>query len=138
MEGGANTEDLKTIGAITAIAGPIALFIWGEFRPRKPRKGSEYNEVRIVTPVKAPPKKPVKPAQKPTEKPIKPIKPSPSPDTIKAMHIQADAERAIAEALQRRADREPDAVKRARVERQVANSWLRFNKILDQIDKLTS
>ena len=130
-------EDFKAIGAMIAIAGPIALFIWSEFRSKKPRKGSEYNDIRIVTPIKAPPKKPVKPAQKPAEKPTKPIKPGPSADTIKAMHIQADAERAIAEALQRRADREPDAVKRARIERQVANSWLRFNKILDQIDKLT-
>ena len=130
-------EDFKTIGAIIAIAGPIALWMYGEFKPKKPRKGSEFDEVRIVPPVKAPPKKPVKPASKPAEKSTKPTKPGPSADTIKAMHIQADAERAIAEALQRRADREPDAVKRARIQRQVANSWLRFNKILDQIDKLT-
>lgn len=130
-------ENWTTIGALIAIAGPIALFMWGEFRPKKPRKSSEYNEMRIVKPIKAAPKKPVKPAPKPIEKPAKPIKPGPSADTIKAMHIQADAERAIAEALQRRADREPDAVKRARIKRQVANSWFRFNKILDQIDKLT-
>ena len=132
-----NLEDFKTIGALIAIAGPIALWMYGEFKPKKPRKGSEFDEVRIAIPIKAPPKKPAKPAQKPAEKPAKPLKPGPSADTIKAMHIQADAERAIAEALQRRADREPDAVKRARIERQVANSWLRFNKILDHIDKLT-
>ena len=82
--------------------------------------------------------KPRKAPAKPAAVKPKPARPAPSPDTIKAMHIQADAERAIAEALQRRADREPDTVKRARIERQVANSWLRFNKILDQIDKLTS
>lgn len=132
----------KTIGALFAISGPIALFMYGEFKPNKPRKGAEFNEVRIVTPIKAPPKKLTPPAPQPArskqEAPKKPSVPAPSPDTIKAMHIQADAERAIAEALQRRADREPDTVKRARIERQVANSWLRFNKILDQIDKLTT
>lgn len=83
----------------------------------------------------AKPSKP--PAKLATVKP-KPTRPGPSPETIEAMHKQADAERAIAEALQRRADRESDPVKRARIERQVTNSWLRFNKILDQIDKLTS
>ena len=132
-----NVEDWTTIGAIIAIAGPIALWMYGEFKPKKPRKGSEFDEVRIVTPIKAPPKKPAKPAQRAAEKSSKPLKPGPSADTIKAMHTQADAERAIAEALQRRANKETDTVKRARIERQVANSWLRFNKILDQIDKLT-
>lgn len=132
-----NLENWTAIGAIITITGTIVLWMYGEFKPKKPRKGSEFDEVRIVTPIKAPSKKPAKPAQKPAEKPTKPYKPGPSADTIKAMHIQADAERAIAEALQRRANKEPDAVKRARIERQVANSWLRFNKILDQIDKLT-
>lgn len=76
---------------------------------------------------------------KPTKKaPEKPKKPGPSQETIEAMHKQADAERAIAEALERKAQHITDPVKRARISKQAANSWLRFNKILDQIDKLTA
>lgn len=131
-------EDFKALGAIIAIAGPTALWMYGEFKSKKPVRGAEYNEARIVTPAKTLPKKTAKPAQNPAEKPTKPLKPAPSTDTIKAMHIQADAERATADALTRKAQREPDPVKRARLEKQIANSNLRFNKILDQIDKLTS
>jgi hypothetical protein len=54
------------------------------------------------------------------------------------MHKQADAERAIAEALEHKAQYITDPVKRARIEKQAALSWTRFNKILDTIDKLTA
>lgn len=76
------------------------------------------------------PKQPIKPA--------KPSKPGPSPETVEAMHRQADAERAIAEALERKAQHVTDPVKRARIDKQASNSWLRFHRILDQVDKLTA
>ena len=79
-----------------------------------------------------------KPIQKPGEKPTKPKPPKASPETIEAMHKQADAERAIAEALEHKAQYITDPVKRARIEKQAALSWTRFNKILDTIDKLTA
>lgn len=104
--------------------------------PRKKKKSEVYDEVRIIKPVPAQPKqpKPVKPAATPPK--LKP-KQTINPDTLKAMHIQADAERKIGEALWRKAERTPDPVKRARLEKQAATSDVRFNNILDRIDKLT-
>lgn len=109
--------------------------------PKKHKKQkNQYNEIRAELPrisaQKATPK-PVESPKKPRGGSSKPDKPGPSKETIKAMHVQADAERAIAEALERKAEHTPDPVKRARIARQAANSWLRFNKILDQIDKIT-
>lgn len=105
--------------------------------PRKKQKPKVYDEVRIVKSVPAQPKQP-KPV-KPAAAPAKPkAKPGINPDTLKAMHIQADAERKIGEALWRKAERTPDPVKRARLEKQAATSDVRFNNILDRIDKLTS
>lgn len=104
--------------------------------PRKKQKTKVYDEVRIINPSPAKPKqqKPVKPAAAPAKsKPKQTI----NPDTLKAMHIQADAERKIGEALWRKAERTPDPVKRARLEKQAATSEVRFNNILDRIDKLT-
>ena len=75
---------------------------------------------------------------KPITKPVnKSKKPTTSPETIEAMHKQADAERAIAEALEHKAQYITDPVKRARIEKQAALSWTQFNKILDRIDRLT-
>ena len=105
----------------------------------KRRKPSKWDEVRIITPTPSAPKKP---HQKPIEAPKKPVEPpknkpsnKPSPDTIKALHKQADAERAIAEALEHKAQYITDPVKRARINKQAATSWLRFNQILDRIDR---
>jgi hypothetical protein len=79
-----------------------------------------------------------KPAQrKPTKPKPKPTKSPTNPETIKAMHEQADAVRELATALERKAQRISDPIKRAQIEKQAADNWVRFNKILDQIDKLT-
>lgn len=131
-------SDWTTYAAGLILLGGMVLACYeGIKETEKPkRRKSEWDEVRIVTPIKAQAKP--KPAAKAPEKPRKPVKPGPSADTIKAMHKQADAERAIAEALERKAQHITDPVKRARISKQAANSWLRFNKILDQIDKLTA
>lgn len=104
--------------------------------PHKKKKSNPYDEIRIVKPIPAP-AKPAAPPQIKFQKPQKPQKPGINPDTLKAMHLQADAERAIADALERKAQREKDPVKKARLVKQIANSNLRFNNILDKIDKLT-
>ena len=121
-----------------ALAIGFIAFIWIMVfwisTPRKKKKPKVYNKARNIKPVPAQPKQP-KPAAAP-EKPK--AKPSINPDTLKAMHIQADAERRIGEALWRKAERTPDPVKHARLEKQAANSDVRFNNILDRIDKLTS
>lgn len=117
-----------------ALFGGFAFFLYQEIKP--PRKKSEYNKPREYIPHAAPKPKPVQP--KPAQKPVKqPVKAQINPETLKAMHKQADAERGIAEALERKMLHTPDPIKHARLEKQSANSWLRFNKILDQIDKLT-
>lgn len=96
---------------------------------KKARKAADYNRVVIHTPT----------AQKPVKEAVKkPKKPTTSPETIEAMHKQADAERAIAEALEHKAQYITDPVKRARIEKQAATAWTQFNKILDRIDKLTA
>lgn len=116
--------------------GLIAFIIWGSSRNK--RKESPYNRPRTdIKPYTPPKEKPLKPAPAPVKTQSMKRKPGPSADTIKAMHAQADAERCIAEALERKAAHITDPVKRARIARQAANSWLRFNKILDQIDKIT-
>ena len=104
--------------------------------PRKKKKPKAYDEVRITKPIPAKPKQqtPVKPAAAPAKPKAKP---GINPDTLKSMHIQADAERRIGEALWRKAEHTPDPVKRARLEKQAATSDVRFNNILDRIDKLT-
>ena len=125
--------DLAAAGMLALMAAPVAFTF---YMHTKPPKKKPSGEIRTAPPIKASPNP--RPAPEPSPaKPEKPAKLGPSADTIKAMHIQADAERAIAEALERKAQREPDPVKRARLEKQIANSWLRFNKILDQVDKLT-
>lgn len=125
-------ESIITISLLSII------FIIKACIQNKRRKPSEWDQVRIITPTPSTPKKP---QQKPTEAPKKPVKPSkrpsnkPSPDTIRALHKQADAERAIAEALEHKAQHITDPVKRARIDNQAATSWLRFNQILDRIDQ---
>lgn len=124
-------SDWTTYAAgLVLIGGMILACYTGIKETEKPkRKRTKWDEIRIVTPAKP------KPAKKPPEKPKKP---GPSPETLEAMHKQADAERTIAEALERKAQHITDPVKRARIDKQAANSWLKFNKILDQIDKLTA
>lgn len=80
-------------------------------------------------------------ATQPAAVPARPAPPKPpkvSPETVEALHRQADAERHIAEALEREARYTPDPVKSARIEKQAALAWVRFNKILDQIDRYTA
>lgn len=124
--------DETTFNAISAgllLIGGFAWFMWQEIKPA--RKTSEYSNPVQYKPVAAPKPKPPKP------EPAKPVKSKINPETLKAMHKQADAERGIAEALERKMLHTPDPIKHARLEKQAANSWLRFNKILDQIDKIT-
>ena len=127
--------DESTFNAITAallLAGGFALMIYQEIY--LPDKKAKRDKPREYIPRAAPRPKP--PKVEPV-KSVKPTKPQVNPETLKAMHKQADAERAIAEALERKMLHTPDPVKHARLEKQAANSWLRFNKILDQIDKFT-
>ena len=101
----------------------------------KRKKKSKRNVPQANTKPYSPPKPKAKP--KPTQSATKPYKRLPSPETLEAMHKQADAERTIAEALYRKASYTPDPVKRARLEKQAAAAETRFNSILDKIDAFT-
>ena len=129
--------DKSTFNAISAgllLVGGYAWFMWQEIKPA--RRRSEYDKTAQRKLTVTPGLKPVR--FNSSQKAVKqPVKPQVNPETLKAMHKQADAERAIAEALERKMLHTPDPIKHARLEKQAANSWLRFNKILDQIDKLT-
>ena len=119
--------------AVISISYTFAL---GQRRARRKKEAEKYNRPRAdIKPYTPPAPKPKKPNMPP---PIKATKPGPNPETIKAMQIQADAERVIAEALQRKITEVEDPIKRARIQKQIALSWVRFNKILDQVDKLTA
>lgn len=123
-------SDIFAIGFIALIW--IMVFFASAPRKKKPKV---YDGISPIKSTPTPPKQP-KPI-KPAAAPAKPkAKPGINPDTLKAMHIQADAERRIGEALWRKAEHTPDPVKRARLEKQAANSDVRFNNILDRIDKL--
>lgn len=130
--------DFRTIAAMIVLFGGFAIICITSVidKPKKKPKEPEYRRFEPI----AKPMPPVtpKPVQTPTEKPVKPKPPKASPETIEAMHKQADTERAIAEALEHKAQYITDPVKRARIEKQAALSWTRFNKILDSIDKLTA
>ena len=118
---------------VVALILSLLFVLWIYWPEKASKQASCYNQPRTdIKPYKPPEAqpKPVKPSQAKR-------KPGSSADTIKAMHLQADAERAIAETLELKAEHITDPVKRARIARQAANSWLRFNKILDQIDKIT-
>lgn len=129
MQGPEMVSDAFAIGFIAF----IWLTVFWVSTPRKKKKPEVYDKVRIIKPAPTKPKQ-----QKPAAAPEKPkSKPGINPDTLKAMHIQADAERRIGEALWRKAEHTPDPVKRARLEKQAATSEVRFNNILDRIDKLT-
>lgn len=101
----------------------------------KRKKEGKRNTPQANTKPYSPPKPKAKP--KSTQNVAKPNKRLPSPETLEAMHKQADAERAIAEALYRKASYTPDPVKRARLEKQAAAAETRFNSILDKIDAFT-
>lgn len=137
--------DIQTFNAIAVTlvlcgGGALAVF-QDDIKARKKAKqtAKEAKYTQHFEPITKP-KPPVtpKPVQMPIERPTKPKLPKASPETIEAMHKQADAERAIAEALEHKAQYITDPVKRARIEKQAALSWTRFNKILDTIDKLTA
>lgn len=122
-----NRYNFTTLAAIAAFVIVPAVIMWPEInKPTKPHKPIKRSQAAV---------KPVKRIVKAAV--VKPTKHSPAPETIAAMHKQADAERAIAGAIECKAQRTHDPIKRARLEKQVANSWLRFNQILDKIDKLT-
>ena len=133
-----STLDFRTIAAMLVLFGGFGIVCYSSIigKPNKKPKEPEYRHFEPI----AKPKPPVKPEpiQKPVEKPTKPKPPKASPETIEAMHKQADAERAIAEALEHKAQYITDPVKRARIEKQAALSWTQFNKLLDRIDKLTA
>lgn len=137
-----NIETFNAIAVTLVLCGGCALAVFqDDIKARKKAKqaAKEAKHTQRLEPI-AKPKPSVKPEpiQKPIEKPTKPKPPKASPETIEAMHKQADAERAIAEALEHKAHYITDPVKRARIEKQAALSWTRFNKILDSIDKLTA
>lgn len=104
---------------------------WANRREKKSKHNAPQTNTKPYNPSK--PKAKPKPVQNTT----KPCKRLPSPETLEAMHKQADAERAIAEALYRKASYTPDPVKRARLEKQAAAAETRFNSILDKIDAFT-
>ena len=137
-------DKVDTIFALLAAAvliGGCALAVFqDDIIARKKAKQTAKETAYIRPEPVTQPKTPTlpKPVQKPTEKPTKPKPPKASPETIEAMHKQADAERAIAEALEHKAQYITDPVKRARIEKQAALSWTQFNKLLDRIDKLTA
>ena len=129
--------DIQTFNAVAVAlvlcgGGALAVFqddIIARKKAKQTAKATAYIRPEPVTRPK-PPTLP-KPIQKPIEKPTKPKPPKASPETIEAMHKQADAERAIAEALEHKAQYLTDPVKRARIEKQAALSWTQFNKLLD-------
>lgn len=137
-------DKIDTIFALLAAAvliGGCALAVFQDdiIARKKAKQTAKEAEYRHFEPI-AKPKSPVtpKPVQAPVEKPTKLKPPKASPETIEAMHKQADAERAIAEALEHKAQYITDPVKRARIEKQAALAWTQFNKLLDRIDKLTA
>ena len=131
-----DVSTFKALAGAVVFFGGIGLYLHracfkSDDKPKEPER-KHFESIAKPKPVTV-----SKPVQTPTEKPIKPKPPKASPETIEAMHKQADAERAIAEALGHKAQYITDPVKRARIEKQAALSWTRFNKILDSIDKLT-
>lgn len=131
-----NADDVFTLLAAALLFIIPAVIIDGNLRRKEREKADQYNKPREYIPYAAPKPKPVQ--TKPTQKPVKqPVKAQINPETLKAMHKLADAERGIAEALERKMLHTPDPIKHARLEKQARNSWLRFNQILDKIDKLT-
>ena len=123
-------ETFNALAVTLALSGGIALAVYAS-NQHDAEKATKRRKAptRINQPVTP------KPATKPANKPKKP---KASPETLEAMHKQADAERAIAEASEHKAPYITDPVKRARIEKQAQTSWLRFNQILDRIDKLTA
>lgn len=132
-------DKVDTIFALLAAAvliGGCALAVFQDDIIARKKAKQAAKEAAFMRPEPVTQPKPPTPP-KPVEKPTKPKPPKASPETIEAMHKQADAERAIAEALEHKAQYITDPVKRARIEKQAQTSWLRFNQILDRIDKLT-
>jgi hypothetical protein len=137
-----NLDSLPALAAAACLVGGCYLAIFqDDIKARRKAKqaAKEAKHAQCIEPITKP-RPPVtpKPIQAPVEKPTKPKRATISPETIEAMHKQADAERAIAEALEHKAQYITDPVKRARIEKQAALSWTRFNKILDNIDKVTA
>lgn len=137
-------DKVDTIFALLAAAvliGGCALAVFQDDIIARKKAKQAAKEAAFIRPEPVTqPKTPTlpKPVQKPIEAPTKPKRAKVSPETIEAMHKQADAERAIAEALEHKAQYITDPIKRARIEKQAALSWTQFNKLLDRIDKLTA
>lgn len=106
---------------------------------RKMKQTDYYDQPRAdIKPYSPPQPRPKpKPAKAPVKLPKEKRGNKASPETIAALHAQADAEMHIAEAIESRIGREHDPIKRARLEKQAALAWVRFCNILDKIDKLT-
>ena len=120
-------RECKAAARLARKHAPAGLAIIGDGPPDEP---AELSETRATGPL------PESAEQRRTAaRPAKP--PRISPETIEALHKQADAERRIAEALERKAQYTPDPVQSARIEKQAAAAWVRFNQILDRIDKYT-
>lgn len=136
-------DDLIAIAALLVlVVFPVAWLAVTDYRQRmqavERRKRKDHapphDAQRSTSGIKAEATQPAAvPAQPAPSKP-----PKVSPETVEALHKQADAERHVAEALERKARYTPDPVKSARIEKQAALAWVRFNKILDQIDKYTA
>lgn len=119
---------ILTVSAMTAIYLPCYLYI--RHARRKAKKESEYNRPRADIKPYTPP--PPRPKPKAASKPKQTRKCKVSPETLEAMHLQADAEMHIAEALKARAEKERDPVKKAGLEKRAALAWVRFCSILDK------
>jgi len=123
-----NLSNFNAIAAGLLLVGGFAWFLYQALKEDHPNP--EYSKPVKLVPIPAP--------KQPKPNPKTPVKPAINPETLKAMHIQADAERGIAEALECKAKSEIDPVKRARIEKQAALAWVRFNTILDKIDRITA
>ena len=122
---------IDNITAIVAAALLLiipAVILWPELFPKKAEAPETYQ---------LPNPKPV-PKTKSNPQAVKPHKLDPNPETLKALHVQADAELRLAEALEKKASAESDPVKQARIKKQAALCWVRFNTVLDKIDRLTA
>lgn len=136
-------DDLIAVAALLVlVVFPVAWLAVTDYRQRMQAAGHckrkkhapPHDAQRSASGIKA---EATQPAAVPAQ-PAPPKPPKVSPETVEALHRQADAERHVAEALERKARYTPDPVKSARIEKQAALAWVRFNKILDQIEKYTA
>lgn len=97
---------------------------------RKEKEKNTYSLPRADIKPYSPP--PPRPKPEPISKPKQGRKCKVSPETLEAMHRQADAEMNTAKALETKAEKERDPVKKAALEKRAALAWVRFCSILDK------